>query len=214
MRLANEIGRDQALAVPTDVCCDSDVAQLAQRTIERFGRVDALINNAGMGIMNNIIDAQLSDFQEMVNLNVYGAVRCTKAFLPHMLAQRSGHIVMMASIAGLVGTKNMGFYAATKHALVGLGYSTMHDLAGTGVRVAIMCPGVVITNFMQRADITKFARSTKLVSTDIDVVAAATVRALQRRAQGQVVVPLRGTVIARWIQAFPALGHAVLRLIG
>src|SRR5262245_31661392 len=99
-RLAGDLGTDRALAVPADVVSDADVQRLAETTIERFGRADALINNAGFGVLDRQADARLADLHEMLEVNLCGMVRCTQAFLPHMLARRSGQIVIMASLAG------------------------------------------------------------------------------------------------------------------
>lgn len=213
-RLAGEIGRDRALALPADVTSDADVAALARTVIERFGRADALVNNAGIGIMDSFAAAGLADLQEMVDINLYGAVRCTQAFLPHMLARRQGQIIMMSSLGGLIATSNMAFYCATKFALVGMSRSLMLELAGSGVRCALICPGVAKTGFFRRADVGKYARSTLLATTSAEAVAAATVRAIERRAQGEVIVPWYGRPLARAANALPGLSRLVLRLLG
>ena len=78
--------------------------------------------------------------------------------MPHMRAHRRGQIVMMASIAGLISTRNLGFYSATKHALVAISRALMVELAGSGVRCALICPGVAPTGFQQHSGYEKYAR--------------------------------------------------------
>ena len=211
--LARELGPQQALAVPTDVTCDVDVQQLVAATHARFGRADVLVNNAGFGIMDRIVDAPLDDLQAMMDVNLYGAVRCAKAFLPHMLARRSGQIINMASLAGFVATINMGFYTTTKFALVGWSRTLMLELYGTGVQCALICPGVALTSFMQHADINKYARATRFTTTTSDAVVKAVVAAIRRGTHGEVIVPARGRLFAVMSNMFPGLARRVLRVL-
>ncbi len=212
--LADDLGRAQALPVPTDVTSDTDVRRLVQQTVERFGQADVLVNNAGFGVMDRFEQAQLGDLQEMMEVNVYGAVRCTQAFLPLMRARRSGQIVMMASLAGLIATYAMDFYCATKFALVGMTRNLMVELHGSGVRCALICPGVAMTNFMRRADITKFPLITRITSTTAEQVADATLHAIARRTHGEVLVPWFMRPVVAVANLNPNLSQHVIRLVG
>jgi uncharacterized protein len=214
--LANELGEPdgRALAVAADVTSDQDVARLAATTFERFGRADVLVANAGFGMLDRIADAPLEDLREMVELNLIGATRCVKALLPGMLQRRSGQIVIMGSLAGLISTQNMGYYSATKFALVGLARSLMLELHGTGVRCALICPGIASTGFQQRADTSRYPRITRLVGCTSDQVAGATVRAIRRRTHGEVVIPWQGRVLSILANPIPGLTRLVLRLVG
>jgi uncharacterized protein len=221
-RLADELGAGQgrALAVPTDVASDDDSLRLAQAALEGFGRVDVLVNNAGFGILDRLTDARLTDFQEMIEVNLFGAVRCIQAFLPHMLAgwqpnggSSSRQIVIMASLAGLIATRNMGFYNASKFALIGLGRTLMLELYGTGVRCALICPGPAPTGFQTRADSRKYARVLGLARCTSEQVAAATVRAIDRRTHGEVIVPRYATPLITIGAAFPRLARLFLRIV-
>ncbi|MFO7169135.1 MAG: SDR family NAD(P)-dependent oxidoreductase [Chloroflexota bacterium] len=213
-RLADELGRERALAVPTDVADPEAVQQLAAATLDRFGRADVLVNNAGFGVFGRIAEASPADLQAMMDVNVFGALRCTQAFLPHMLARRRGQIVMMASLSGLIATANMGFYSATKHALVAIARSLMLELHGTGVRCALVCPGVAATGFQRYSGFDQYPRITRWTNCTPEQVANATLRAIARRTHGEVVVPWYGRLLDIISTPLPGVTRLVMRLVG
>jgi hypothetical protein len=212
-RLAAEIGPSRTLVVPTDVTDDVAVRHLAQATLERFGRADVLVNNAGYGILDRVADAKLADLQGMIDVNVYGAVRCTQAFLPHMRARRHGQVIMVASIAGLVATQNFGFYSATKHALVAISRSLMVEVEGSGVRLALICPGVSPTGFQQHATMDKHPNIVTWTHCTPEQVVAAILRAIARRTHGEVVVPWYGRLLALMSYPLPGVTRLVMRIV-
>ena len=114
----------------------------------------------------------------------------------------------------LIATQGMGFYNTSKHALVGMARTLLLELYGTGVRCALVCPGVANTGFQRRADATMYARSTRLVTCTSAQVADATVRAIQRRTHGEVIVPRRARVLTTLSLPVPGLSRLVLRLLG
>jgi short-subunit dehydrogenase len=212
--LAAELGVGRALAVPCDVTSDDDVRRLAEATLACFGRVDVLVNNAGFGVLELLKDAPLADLEAMMDVNLYGAVRCTQAFLPGMLARRRGQIVAMASLAGLVATPNMGYYSMTKFALVAYARTLMLELTGSGVRCALLLPGVARTGFQTRADIGRYPRSSRLVPwLQADDVARVVVRAIARRREGEIVLPWQARPLVAVAGAFPGLARHILRIV-
>lgn len=215
-KLAGELGAHQgrALALPADVSDDAQVRQAAEAALAHFGHADVVVANAGFGVLDRLASAKLADLQEMVDVNLYGVVRTVQAFLPSMLRRRSGQIVIMASQAGLIATPQMGFYSASKHALVGLARTLMLELAGTGVRCALICPGVAKTGFQQRADDAKYARSTRLSACTPEQVADATVRAIERRTHGEVLVPWFMHLLVVAATPAPRLTRLIMRLVG
>ncbi len=215
-RLADELGarEGRALALPTDVSDDAQVRAMAQAALAHFGHADVVVANAGFGVLDLLAEANLADLREMVDVNVFGVVSTVQAFLPSMLRRRSGQIVIMASQAGLLATARMGFYTATKHALVGLARTLMLELAGTGVRCALICPGVARTGFQQRADNAKYARSTRLSACTPEQVAHASVRAIERRTHGEVLVPWYVHLLVAAAPPSPRLARVVLSLLG
>jgi uncharacterized protein len=142
----------QCVAYPFDVTNNQQIEDTVQVITEMFGRIDVWVNNAGYGIFSEFIDAQLQDFAEMMDVNYMGTVRCTKAVLPHMLKQKSGHIINVASVAGKIATPKSSGYAATKFAVIAFTSTIRQELAGSGIKVTAINPGPVQTAFFDRAD--------------------------------------------------------------
>ena len=206
-------GADHAIAVTADVTSDSDVAHLVA-TANAFGTVDTLINNAGFGFIDPIVDAPLSDLQRIMDVNVYGAVRCTKAFLPGLIQRGQGQIIMLASMAGLVAARNMSYYSASKFALVAIGRSMQQELANTGVVCTIVCPGVAQTGFQHKSPNEKYPRAASLSTCTSPQVASAVIDAMRRRTNGEVSVPWQSVILARFSAAFPGVARAIMNMIG
>lgn len=206
-------GAEKAIAVTADVTSDDDVARLVSEA-EAFGPVDILINNAGFGFIDTFVDAPLADLQRMMDVNVYGAVRCTKAFLPHFFARKKGNILMMASIAGLAAARNMAFYCASKFALVAISRTLQQELSGTGVFCSVICPGVAQTGFQQNAPNEKYPRAAALSRCTSAQVADTVIEAMQRRRMGEIIVPWHSTLLMRFGAAFPGVARAIMNLIG
>jgi short-subunit dehydrogenase len=140
----------QALAVPTDVSAQSQCRQLVAAAVERFGRIDVLINNAGRSAHALFEDVQdLSWYEELMRVNLWGAVWCTHAALPYLKASR-GSIVAVSSLAGLVGVPGRTAYSATKFAMGGFFEALRAELKAAGVSVTLAYPGVVATNIRHR----------------------------------------------------------------
>jgi NAD(P)-dependent dehydrogenase (short-subunit alcohol dehydrogenase family) len=142
------------VAVPTDVSKAPDVAALAQKTLEVFGAVHMLCNNAGVGTDAAIWESTLEDWQWVMGVNLWGVIHGVRAFVPLMLAQDTEcHIVNTASMAGLISGPGLGVYKVTKHAVVSLSETLHHELAerGAKISVSVLCPGFVNTRIMESA---------------------------------------------------------------
>jgi short-subunit dehydrogenase len=141
----------QVLALPGDVARQADCAMLVSRTLERFGGLDVLVNNAGITMWSRF-DAlsDLTVFERLLAVNYLGAVYATAAALPHLKHSR-GLIVAVASLAGLTGVPERTGYAASKHALVGFFESLRIELRGSGVDVTIVAPDFVVSEIHRRA---------------------------------------------------------------
>jgi uncharacterized protein len=143
-------GRVRAMSL--DVTHEEQVRDTFERIYETFGRVDVLVNNAGFGLFQSVADASMNTFSDMMEVNYFGVVRCVKAVLPRMIAQGTGAIVNVASVAGVIGTAKSAGYSATKHAVLGFTSALRQELHGTGVHVASVNPGPVDTPFFDTAD--------------------------------------------------------------
>jgi short-subunit dehydrogenase len=149
--ISSQIQSEHAV-FPLDVTDAAQVESTIKQIIEKYGRIDILLNNAGYGIFATFQDAPLAHFEDMMNVNYMGTVRCTKAVLPYMLQARSGQIVNIASMAGKIGTAKSTGYTATKHAVLGFTNSLRHELVGTGVSLIAINPGPIQTPFFDKAD--------------------------------------------------------------
>jgi NAD(P)-dependent dehydrogenase (short-subunit alcohol dehydrogenase family) len=132
----------------TDTSLESDVDALAEATLDHFGGVHVVCNNAGVGSRGlKVADLPRRDFEWVIGVNLWGVINGIRAFLPRLLAQDEGHIVNTASVAGLISPPGMGAYCVSKHAVVTLSESLLHDLAerGSRVGVSVLCPAYVPT---------------------------------------------------------------------
>ncbi|MCZ6775900.1 MAG: SDR family NAD(P)-dependent oxidoreductase [Ignavibacteria bacterium] len=136
-----------AVAVPTDITLQEDVEMLISSTYEKFGRIDTLVNNAGIGVFKPAVEMRIEEFDAMWNVNVRGVFLATKSVLPHMLKAKSGNIVNIASLAGKNSFKGGTGYAATKWALRGFASSLMLEIRESNIRVVTIFPGSVNTHF-------------------------------------------------------------------
>lgn len=149
--IADEIGGSshQTLVVPTDVTDRFAVEALVRRTVEEYDAVDILVNNAGMGLYAPISGGSLENIRRIFDVNFFGAVHCMQAVAPYMVSQQRGHIVNVSSIAGKMAPPFMGAYAATKHALVAASDAIRTELAGKGVHVSTIYPGLTQSSFTE-----------------------------------------------------------------
>jgi short-subunit dehydrogenase len=130
-----------------DVASDDSATTVVQQVIERFGRLDVLVNNAGTGAAGAAEESSVAQTQRIFNVNVFGVIRMTKAVLPHMRAQGRGRIINISSVLGLVPGPYMAVYAATKHAVEGYSESVDHEVREHGVRVLLVEPAYTKTGF-------------------------------------------------------------------
>src|SRR3989339_583942 len=123
------------------------VNEAVNQILKTYGRVDHLINNAGMGILKNFVDSNLDEFKKQIDVNLYGVYNFTKAVIDNMIANRKGSIINISSLAGKNAFVGGTIYGATKHALMGFTKSLMLEVREYNIRVAAICPGSVNTDF-------------------------------------------------------------------
>lgn len=137
---------DKVTIIPLDLEKYNDIAAIAAPVLDQTGAIDILINNGGASQRALVIDEDLLVVEKMMKINFMGAVALTKAILPGMIAQKSGHIVCMSSLAGKFGIPLRSGYAAAKHALHGFFETLLAENYDNGIRVMMVCPGYINTN--------------------------------------------------------------------
>lgn len=138
----------QAGFILLDIAREDDCQRVSAEVLQTHGRLDVLVNNAGIGHVGTILQTEGKDLDRLYAVNVRGAFNLCKAFLPAMLERKSGNIINLASIGGVIGIKDRLAYCTTKFALVGLTKCLALDHAQDGVRVNCICPGRVETPFV------------------------------------------------------------------
>jgi NADP-dependent 3-hydroxy acid dehydrogenase YdfG len=140
-----EDGGGRALAITADVGDEAQARMFVERTASELGRLDALVNNAGVMLLGPIADAPTEEWRQMVHVNVFGVLYCTHAALPLMREQGSGHIVNVSSVAGRFARAGSGVYNLTKFGVGAFSESLRQEIAPLGLRVTLIEPGAVAT---------------------------------------------------------------------
>jgi len=200
-----------------DVTCDvSDPAQakaLLATALDRFGRVDVWVNNAGFGLVDSMERMDMSACRKMFDTNLFGAMQCIQNVIPVMRKQGTGCIINVSSVAGFIGVPYMAAYGATKHALNCISRATRVELAGTGVRILNVCPGFVDTQFSAnavRGTDRKKMRASNQRGISAEQVARATLRGYLGNKR-EVVVPWFYNLVIAIYRMFPSLIENAMR---
>jgi len=145
-RSGDDLGLDGALGVRCDVRDLGSVEAAAAQAVERFGGIDVVVANAGVGSYGPFLEIPLEDVEAMIDVNLKGTLYTARATLPHLI-ERQGDFVNLASVAGLRGFPGETVYNASKFGQVGFGRSLDHEMRELGVRVTNICPGGIATDF-------------------------------------------------------------------
>jgi NAD(P)-dependent dehydrogenase (short-subunit alcohol dehydrogenase family) len=146
-----EGAEDRALAVSLDVTDQSRIDDAVAQAKAKFGRIDVLVNNAGYGYQASIEEGEESEIRAQFDANVFGLFALTRAVLPIMRAQKSGHVINITSVAGLVGFPGSGYYAASKHAVEGFSDALLAEVKPLGINVTCVEPGPFRTDWAGRS---------------------------------------------------------------
>jgi short-subunit dehydrogenase len=168
-------GPDQVSMLTCDVTDEESVKALVSSVLSRTGRIDVLVNNAGIGLLGGAEESSIAQVQDLFDVNVFGVMRVTNAVLPSMRQRRAGRIINIGSVLGLIPAPYSAHYSATKHALEGYSESLDHEVRAHNIRVSLIEPAYTRSVFEQNA------LEPDSVLTDYDQ-ARAGVRALMRDA--------------------------------
>jgi NAD(P)-dependent dehydrogenase (short-subunit alcohol dehydrogenase family) len=220
-RGASSIGRpDRVLVAPGDVRLPDECARVVAATVERFGRLDVLVNNAGVIVSSPAAHTTEDDFRLLMDVHFWGTLHMTSAALPHLLVSPGARLVTISSIGGRIPVPHLAAYCASKHAQGALSAVLAHELAGRGVKVCTVYPGLMRTgshvNARFRGDTTKefgiFSLASGLpgVSMGAERAARMVLRGV-RRGQAEIVVPFAVRQIARLAAVAPNSASRVMK---
>jgi NAD(P)-dependent dehydrogenase (short-subunit alcohol dehydrogenase family) len=139
---------DRLVAVPLDVTDRAAVFAAVEAGVAAFGHLDVVVNNAGFGLSGAVEEVAEADARRLFDTNFFGALWVCQAVVPHLRRRRSGHLVQMSSVSGVLGIPTMGLYAASKFALEGLSETLAEELAPFGVHVTLVEPRIYATGFL------------------------------------------------------------------
>ncbi len=202
-----QAGGPDALVTAGDLTSDEARRRAVDRTLERYGRIDILINNAGVGIYQPSWEMPLEEARYLMELNFFAPLAMTQLVAPHMRAQHSGAIVNVGSIGGKVVLPWMTLYSVTKAALNALTEGQRMELMGSGVRTMIVCPGYVQTGFQKnvRAGHTpEQVQKARRWAISPETCAEAIRRGVERDAR-TVVTPRSGWLLVLAMRLFPSI---------
>ncbi len=202
----------EALSVASDVSRPEDIHNLVESTLREYGQIDILFNNAGFGRLGWLekLDPE-KDILPLFQVNVLGVVLLTHAVLPYMIARRSGHIINMASVAGLIATPTYSIYAASKFAVRGFSNALRREVGIYGIRVSVICPGGADTEFRQHTGAQRRTGVTTpgLLRLDAEDVARA-VLGLARRPRRILIIPWPMKLAVWFNDLFPGVVDQVI----
>ncbi|HEV2021015.1 MAG TPA: SDR family oxidoreductase [Terriglobales bacterium] len=204
----SRIGRgERTLAVACDVRKRADLEALLKAAIDRFGRVDVWVNNAGYGLLDAVATMDVAECRQLFDTNLFGAIEGMQVATPAMKAQGSGTIINISSIVGHIPVPYMAAYSASKHAMNAIGKAARVELKGSGVHVMTVCPGYIGTSFgdntVQGKERKRMNTAASAGATAEDVARAVLHGCLKNKRE--VVVPWKYWFVLRLYQLFPGM---------
>jgi len=155
-QLKSTIGEqtDYFLPLETDLTKYDSVKESVDYAIAYFGTLDVVVNNAGFAFVGSLEELTDTEFRAALDVNLFGAVNVIRASMPHLRKHRNGHVINIASAGGYVAVANLGSYAASKYAMVGLTEALAHEVASLGVKATVLLPGSFRTTFLEEGSLT------------------------------------------------------------
>lgn len=143
-----KIQNEQIVGYKCDVSNPIDVSKLVGKTVEQFGNIDVLINNAGIAVYKNLIETTLDDWFNIIKINLSGCFLLCKSVLPYMIKHKSGTIINLSSGAGKMGFPKLSAYCASKFGIMGFSESIAKEVTSSNIRVMVLCPGEINTEML------------------------------------------------------------------
>ncbi len=220
-RAADEMQADgcDTLGIQADITRQEDVDRLMAETLDHYGQLDVLVNNAGRSMRGKVLETTPEQFRELMELNLIALVRCTRAAAPHLLARR-GHVVNIGSLAAKSAARWVGAYPATKHAVAAYSQQLRLELGAEGLHVLLVCPGPIkrdnprLYPLEGLEDVPEAARrpgaGVRVKGIPPEWLADAILRACERR-QPELVVPGKARLLFAISQLWPRLGDWLVK---
>jgi NAD(P)-dependent dehydrogenase (short-subunit alcohol dehydrogenase family) len=209
----------EVLGICADITKQEDVDRLFAQTLERFGRIDVLVNNAGRSMRGKVLDTTPEQFRDLMELNLIALVRCTRAAVPHLL-KNSGHVVNIGSLASKSAARWVGAYPATKFAVAAYSQQLRLELGPRGLHVLLVCPGPIerkdarLYPLAGMEDVPASAREqgagVKTKAIPPDALAEAILHACEKRIP-EIVMPRKARLLFALMQLWPGLGDWIVR---
>jgi uncharacterized protein len=211
---AERIGAgENALSAACDVSRRDQVDALVRAALERFGRIDIWVNNAGYGLNDSIEKIDIAQLRRMFDTNFFGTMECMQAVIPIMRRQGGGDIVNISSVAGHIATPYMGGYGATKHAMQAIGMAARMELKRHNINVVTVCPGYIATDFgknMSQGSQPQRVGGAVRYSVGPEVVARDTLKAVLKRKR-QAMTPWFYWIFVKLYQNAPGLVERIIQ---
>lgn len=207
------IGGGDAISVACDVSKRDQVDALMTAALNKFGRIDVLVNNAGFGLNDSLAAIDMAQCRQLFETNLFGAMECMQAVVPIMRGQGGGDIVNISSVSGHISTPFMSAYVASKHAMHGMGMAARIELRKRNINVLTVSPGYIATDFaknmLKGKSGQRIAGAVKY-AVGPEVVAKATLRGLLKRKR-EVVVPRFYSIFIKLYENFPGFVEWIIR---
>ncbi len=207
------------MGIPADITRQDHVDRLFEETLQRFGQLDVLVNNAGRSMRGRVLDTTPEQFRDLMELNLIGLVRCTRAAVPHLL-RGAGHVVNIGSLASKSAARWVGAYPATKFAVAAYSQQLRLELGPEGLHVLLVCPGPIARHEPRLypldglEGVPESARrpgaGVRVKGVAPERVARAILRACERRVP-ELVIPGTARLLFGLAQLWPSLGDWIVR---
>ena len=208
-REIRELG-NEVLAVPTDMTSPAAVTSLVEAAVSRFGRIDVLVNNAGIARVGDIESVTFEDdLKDTLQASVFGMIQLTQRVLPILRQQGSGTIVNMSSVMGRKAFARFGSYAIVMHSVSAFSDALRQELAGTGIRVCVIHPALTATDLLRSVDETQMPASFRHMTPLRSEVVARSVVAAVRRGRRRVVLPRNANMLLLGEALSPRIGDLI-----